>query len=171
MDRSSRSGQSSKEKGLARDATKRGGWRQCLRAQIEDPGGDDWIPSKGSLLRSHKRQERSPLPTEGPMKAHKTNEDVHKVDTEFKIFVTKIFATNKLSAVDTIELVELSKDVGAKGFDDISFFDKSTMHKNAQRDLLRRVSKGSNMPSPYWVEIPVKDPDNNTHHNYLMVII
>ena len=79
---------------------------------------------------------------------------------EFHDHVANLYLRNKMSAEQTGRLVRKANAAGAQGVESLTASTgKRSDLKNAQRGLMRNLIKKSEMPEPYWEEIPVaKEP-------------
>ena len=77
-------------------------------------------------------------------------------DDDFENNVKTLYLKNKLSAKDTANLVRSAHKRGAEGLDAFKTIGKK-QPKNAQRDLMRKFTRGSTLPKPYFANVPIKD--------------
>jgi hypothetical protein len=67
-----------------------------------------------------------------------------------------MFLTNKLSALETHDLVHSGTAAGAKGVEDLALAGHSgSLPKNLHRDILRKLLKNCDWPSEYYAEVPI----------------
>ena len=83
----------------------------------------------------------------------------------FREVASQLFLTNKLSALQTHDVVHSAQDAGATGSEDMARAGGSGRHpKNMCRDLTRTLLKNIIWPDEYWAEIPIRNPDDGTMH-------
>ena len=75
---------------------------------------------------------------------------------EFRKNVTNMYLRNKLSAKDTATLVASAHASGAGQLADIRNVGKGE-EKNIQRNLMRKLTKTTKWPEPYYADIPIRD--------------
>lgn len=77
----------------------------------------------------------------------------------WRSYVAQLYLSNKESSVMVHQLLMKADAAGAMGAKDLV---RSGMHgkhpKNLPRDLMRKLTKGIQLPEPYMASIPVKDP-------------
>ena len=81
----------------------------------------------------------------------------------FRNVMANHFLSNRLSALETHEIIAASTAAGSIGSEDLARAGASgKQHGNLHRDLLRGLLKDSIWPREYMAEVSVRDPDTNS---------
>ena len=84
-------------------------------------------------------------------------------ETDFRKHVVDLFLTNAFSGRSTQALLLKAEAAGAAHVSDLAKAGARGAHpQNANRDLLRRLVRGSTTPSLYWAPVPLVNPKTNS---------
>ena len=142
----------------------KGGFKRAFLEIAEDTNDDAAEPSQESCMslpgNCASSSSSSIFPTSKPSVDHESDKGKN-----FRGIIANMFLSNRLSSLESHDLVAGATEAGAVGSEDLAKCGGSGAHpKNMHRDVLRVLLRGVSWPREYWADIPVLDPDTGEEH-------